>query len=445
MEKRLFGYFTAAIKQLALVAFITMNVAPAIAQYAYSTPSYMYAPSPSAIVSNPTLIFEAQAPLLFYSPTLTNYSQLPAGTMFASPMMRDPFHYAVNASAFDYAAMLNSAYQTPTAVGPMVPASLINPVMFADGTTFPADSDFYIPPAEFTYNRIRAIGARSDYNDEDINRLMSNILESDDRVSPRSYSPARSELEADSEDDDDDRESEREQYRQRINEQNRNRLERYQATPPPAPRTYSQTQQDQRGHSHGPQGRIEDLPDENFRITGPTCNCRRSNGRACVFTSEFGVDRGTHRHQGVDVGTAIGTPIVAVADGVISEQYVDARGYGKTMLVRHTNRHMVRYAHLSRWIVRPGERVSRGQIIGYTGNTGRSTAPHLHFEVCRLRGNETRCNQANSVNPRNYMSRNANTQLNQTCEALRTGNADAAASSTQSPAESRRSGSRTSR
>ncbi|QBX36634.1 M23 family metallopeptidase [Brevundimonas sp. S30B] len=89
-------------------------------------------------------------------------------------------------------------------------------------------------------------------------------------------------------------------------------------------------------------------------------------------------------HQGIDFAASTGTPIVAPADGVV----VEARrwgGYGNWLRVRHPNGLETGYAHLSRYAsgIRPGQRVSQGQVIAYVGSTGASTGPHLHYEIWR--------------------------------------------------------------
>jgi hypothetical protein len=87
-------------------------------------------------------------------------------------------------------------------------------------------------------------------------------------------------------------------------------------------------------------------------------------------------------HTGVDFAAQRGTPVRAVGDGVI----VDAGwngGYGKAIDLKHDTTYMSRYAHLDRFAdgIRPGVSVTKGQVIGYVGSTGRSTGPHLHFEL----------------------------------------------------------------
>jgi murein DD-endopeptidase MepM/ murein hydrolase activator NlpD len=90
----------------------------------------------------------------------------------------------------------------------------------------------------------------------------------------------------------------------------------------------------------------------------------------------------TFMHHGVDFAVPQGTPIYAPTDGVIASagRY---GGYGNYIRIEHGDGLATAYGHLSRFVpnVRKGTRVSRGQLVGYTGNTGRSTGPHLHFEV----------------------------------------------------------------
>jgi murein DD-endopeptidase MepM/ murein hydrolase activator NlpD len=89
-------------------------------------------------------------------------------------------------------------------------------------------------------------------------------------------------------------------------------------------------------------------------------------------------------HNGVDYGAAIGTPVWAVADGVVTRAQNTGAG-GNTVCIRHVNAMETCYLHLSRYGagVRAGARVSQKQVIAYSGNTGRSTGPHLHFALKR--------------------------------------------------------------
>ncbi|HEY1074606.1 MAG TPA: peptidoglycan DD-metalloendopeptidase family protein [Patescibacteria group bacterium] len=88
-------------------------------------------------------------------------------------------------------------------------------------------------------------------------------------------------------------------------------------------------------------------------------------------------------HTGIDYRANVGTPIVAAADGVVivATETGWNGGYGKTVLISHTGNKTTRYGHMSDVSVRSGQRVSQGELIGYSGNTGRSTGPHLHFEL----------------------------------------------------------------
>ena len=89
-----------------------------------------------------------------------------------------------------------------------------------------------------------------------------------------------------------------------------------------------------------------------------------------------------YMHEGVDLAARIGTPIYAAADGVV-RHVGPYGGYGNYIRLEHDERLSTAYGHLSRFApgLRPGKRVVRGELIGRVGNTGRSTGPHLHFEV----------------------------------------------------------------
>jgi murein DD-endopeptidase MepM/ murein hydrolase activator NlpD len=85
-------------------------------------------------------------------------------------------------------------------------------------------------------------------------------------------------------------------------------------------------------------------------------------------------------HEGIDISNAIGTPIVAPADGLVvrvGREY----GYGKILVINHGYSIVTRYGHLHKVHVKIGQKVKRGDLIGEIGNTGRSTGPHLHYEV----------------------------------------------------------------
>ena len=117
-----------------------------------------------------------------------------------------------------------------------------------------------------------------------------------------------------------------------------------------------------------------------------------------TLTSDFGmrdhpVLRKRARHKGVDLAAPTGTPVYATADGLVEKaQWFSS--YGKYIQIGHGNELETRYAHLSRIAVSAGEFVQKGDLIGYVGSTGRSTGPHLHYEV-RIAGA--------AVNPLPYM------------------------------------------
>lgn len=85
-------------------------------------------------------------------------------------------------------------------------------------------------------------------------------------------------------------------------------------------------------------------------------------------------------HEGIDFSAAVGTEVYATGNGTVLEATRNA-GYGNEIVIDHGYSYHTHYAHLSRMFVRPGQKVLRGQIIGYVGNTGKSTSPHLHYEV----------------------------------------------------------------
>lgn len=103
------------------------------------------------------------------------------------------------------------------------------------------------------------------------------------------------------------------------------------------------------------------------------------------LNSSFGyrqdpIDAVRRFHQGQDFSVPTGTPIFAPADGVVKRAYYIG-GFGNHIKLDHSSGYTTTFAHLSKIFVRHGQKVNRGDIIGETGNTGRSTAPHLHYEV----------------------------------------------------------------
>lgn len=106
---------------------------------------------------------------------------------------------------------------------------------------------------------------------------------------------------------------------------------------------------------------------------------------------------GRRAHKGIDLSAATGTPIRASADGVV-EKAEWFGGYGLFVALDHGGAMETRYGHMSRVAVAEGQQVRKGDVIGYVGSTGRSTGPHLHYEV-RVAGE--------AVNPVPYMQGNS--------------------------------------
>ena len=86
-------------------------------------------------------------------------------------------------------------------------------------------------------------------------------------------------------------------------------------------------------------------------------------------------------HEGMDFTAKTGTPIYATGDGVVARADNTASGYGNHIVIRHGFGYETLYAHLSKYNARAGQRIKRGDVIGYVGSTGRSEGPHLHYEV----------------------------------------------------------------
>lgn len=85
-------------------------------------------------------------------------------------------------------------------------------------------------------------------------------------------------------------------------------------------------------------------------------------------------------HKGMDFTAPVGTEIYSTGDGVV-ERVAWTGGYGKTIMINHGYGYKTRYAHCSKYNCKKGQKVKRGDLIGFVGNTGQSTAPHLHYEV----------------------------------------------------------------
>ena len=105
----------------------------------------------------------------------------------------------------------------------------------------------------------------------------------------------------------------------------------------------------------------------------------------------------SRRHQGQDFASTVGNPVYATGDAVVEKTTFQYRGYGNEILLDHGYGYETRYAHLNTIEVAEGMKVHRGDRIGTVGNTGKSTGPHLHYEVIYMGGR---------VNPMNYMDIN---------------------------------------
>ena len=118
------------------------------------------------------------------------------------------------------------------------------------------------------------------------------------------------------------------------------------------------------------------------------------------FSSGFGyridpIYKTRRMHEGVDFSLDVGTPVYATGNGTVSLTHSSISGYGKQIEIDHGFGYITKYAHLNMFAVKKGQKVKRGDLIGYSGNSGKSTAPHLHYEV-KLNGKK--------VNPIHYFS-----------------------------------------
>src|SRR5690606_14471224 len=110
------------------------------------------------------------------------------------------------------------------------------------------------------------------------------------------------------------------------------------------------------------------------------------------LTSRYGMRNG-RMYYGLDIAASVGTPIRAADGGKVT--YAGWKGsYGYLVEINHENGYVTRYAHCSSINVKVGQRVYKGQVIARVGNTGRSTGPHLHFEVLK---------NGRHVNPAGYI------------------------------------------
>ena len=99
-----------------------------------------------------------------------------------------------------------------------------------------------------------------------------------------------------------------------------------------------------------------------------------------VTRGQVGTAAGDDAHPGLDIAVPVGTLVRATAGGIVAEAGEDPE-YGTFVLLQHADEYQSMYGHLSRLVVRAGQRVAAGEVIGLSGNTGNSSAPHLHFEI----------------------------------------------------------------
>ncbi|MCK5822723.1 MAG: M23 family metallopeptidase [Bacteroidales bacterium] len=116
------------------------------------------------------------------------------------------------------------------------------------------------------------------------------------------------------------------------------------------------------------------------------------------FASGFGyrihpIYKTRKMHTGIDLTAPTGTKIYATGDGKVIKSGISKGGYGKRVIINHNFGYKTVYAHLNKIVVRAGQKINRGELIGFVGSTGVSTAPHLHYEVRR---------NNKPVNPVNY-------------------------------------------
>jgi len=139
-------------------------------------------------------------------------------------------------------------------------------------------------------------------------------------------------------------------------------------------------------------------PQRKMMVAGPVSIPSRVPIEGVRLSSSYGMRThpvlgGRRAHNGVDLAAPTGTPIYATGDGAVSKAEWFS-SYGLYVALEHGSDIQTRYAHMSRLNVRAGQQVRKGDIIGFVGTTGRSTGPHLHYEV-RVAGR--------SVNPMPYM------------------------------------------
>lgn len=138
----------------------------------------------------------------------------------------------------------------------------------------------------------------------------------------------------------------------------------------------------------------------------PTISPVMTDG-SCWYSSLYGtrvhpITGKKKTHDGVDIAGNMGTPIYATGDGVVERISYDMFGYGRYIMIDHGFGYKTRYGHLNTADVKVNQKVKKGDFIGTMGNTGRSTGPHLHYEIIYM---------GRTVNPLNYFNMKMDTVL----------------------------------
>jgi murein DD-endopeptidase MepM/ murein hydrolase activator NlpD len=106
-------------------------------------------------------------------------------------------------------------------------------------------------------------------------------------------------------------------------------------------------------------------------------------------------------HWGVDFTAPVGTEIYCTGNGKVTDVNYDRRGFGYHVVVSHGFGYETVYGHMSKIVVKKGQKVNRGEILGFVGNTGTSTGPHLHYEVVK---------NGKRINPINFFYNDLNAE-----------------------------------
>jgi len=127
---------------------------------------------------------------------------------------------------------------------------------------------------------------------------------------------------------------------------------------------------------------IKYITDQRAKLTAVPSGWPVKGWITCGFGSRIDPFTGALSfHQGVDIANDLGAPVKATADGVVQYADFERGGYGNLIAINHGNGYITRYGHLQKFVVSPGQHIKKNQIIGFLGNSGKSTSPHLHYEV----------------------------------------------------------------